>query len=188
MGLLSALFRRSGKAPRRRPAPPPRFVALEGPERLEDRTLLSVSANLSHGLLAVVGTGPRDHIEVSLASNQLVVTDFGRTVGSFASADVTNIAITEGDGNNVVIIDAAVTQAAVVRTGTGNNSLYAGGGPTTIIAGNGNNKLYAGSAPDYLEGGSGTNSFFKVKPTDVAVGNPGDHVSEASLPPGRTRS
>jgi uncharacterized protein GlcG (DUF336 family) len=188
MGLLSALWRRSRNASGRRTTPPRRFVRLEGPERLEDRTVPSVTANLSNGLLAVVGDGPRDHIEVSLntAKTQIVVTDFGQEVGSFASADVSNIAITEGDGNNVVIIDPQVTQSAVIRAGNGNDSLHAGGGPTTIIAGDGNNKLYAGSGPDYLEGGSGTNSFFKVKPNDIVVSNPGDRIYDASLPAGQT--
>jgi uncharacterized protein GlcG (DUF336 family) len=184
VGLLTAL---RNLWDRKRPAGPTgeRYVTLTGPERLEPRTALSVSATLSGGVLSVVGDAGRNHIEVGFdaAQSAVVVSDFGVLAGRFDSASVQSLDVVTGAGQNTVVIDNAVLQPAIVRCGDGGDIVFAGGGPTTVLGGAGNDKIYAGSAPDLLNGGGGTNEFFEVKSTDSLVTNSRDRVFAASQPP-----
>jgi uncharacterized protein GlcG (DUF336 family) len=184
MGLLSTLWARSEK--KRRPSPARvRYVTLQGPERLEPRTVLSVSATLSDGILAVTGDPGRNHIEVGLnaAQSALIVSDFGVVAGQFNPSAVQSLDIVAGNGQNTVVIDKGVLVPAIVHCGDGGDIVFAGGGPTTILGGAGNDKFYAGSAPDLLNGGGGANEYFHVKSSDSVIANPSDRVFAASLPP-----
>lgn len=184
MGLLSTLLGRSEK--RRLPkSARDRFVTLWGPEPLESRSLWSVSATLSDGILTIVGDNGRNYIEVApnAAQSALVVSDFGVVAGQFNPSSVQSIDITTGNGKNTVVIDQAVLQPAIVHLGDGGDIAFAGGGPTEILGGAGNDKIYAGSAPDLLNGGGGTNEFFQVKSSDTVISQPNDRVFYASDPP-----
>lgn len=130
-------------------------------ERLEPRTMLNATASLASGLLTVTASGTRDRLYLSLdkPSSQLIVRDNGQTIGSFASASVSQIAIAVGDGNDTVQIDTNVLQPTTITAGNGNVVLEAGGGPTTIKAGNGNDKLIGGSAPSVLVTGNGNSTL-----------------------------
>jgi uncharacterized protein GlcG (DUF336 family) len=184
MGLFANLFGQphpKGQASAKRGP----YARLQGPEPLESRSLLSVSTNLSGGVLSITGDNGRNHIEVNLNASQtaVVVSDGGILAGQFASTDVQSIAVTTGSGDNTVVINPNVLQPAIIKLGNGKDVAYAGGGPTTIEGGTGQDKMVAGTAPDLLISGGGKTSFFQVKSSDAVVNNPGDQVFAASQPP-----
>lgn len=168
-------------------------------ELLESRKLLDATATLGAGVLAVLGDAANDRIYVyaDTPGQNLIVTNNGRTIGQFASASVTQIAVDAGDGNNVVRIARDVLQPAQLQAGTGNNAFYAGGGPTAIIGGVGDNKLVAGAASTNMFGGTGANRFnggvatdmfvsgldgnilFNVQNTDNVIAQPNDRIVRA---------
>jgi uncharacterized protein GlcG (DUF336 family) len=152
---------------------------------LESRSLLSVSVNLTGGVLAITGDNGRNHIEIApnAARSALVVSDFGIVAGQFNPSDVQSLEIVTGSGDNTVVIDKAVAQPAIVHLGNGKDIVFAGGGPTAVFGGNGNDKIYSGAAPDLLSGGSGRNEFFQVKSSDALTANSSDRVFYASDPP-----
>ena len=187
MGLFATLFgqpRQGGQASRRRGS----YTTLSGPEPLESRSLLSVSTNLSGGVLSINGDNGRNHIEVDLNANQtaVAVSDGGVLAGQFASSNVQSINITTGSGDNTVVINPNVLQPAIIKLGNGTDVAYAGGGPNTIEGGTGRDKMIAGTAPDLLMSGGGKTSFFQVKSSDSVFSNPGDQVFAASQPPAAT--
>ncbi len=194
MGLLD--FFRSRPSVRSRP----RAVRL-GLEQLEPRTVPTVSAVLSNGVLVVTGGPGRETIHVSLdaADGALVVSNAQGPVASDPSAAVQSISITTADGG-LITVDNAVLQPTTIQAGSGDELIRTGGGPTTVtggsgpdkiiagsgpatlVGGTGQNALYAGSAPDTLVGGPSRNQFFRVTPADTVVSNPGDQVFPGVLP------
>src|SRR5271166_88569 len=124
-----------------------RYVRLEGPEPLESRSLWSVSATLSGGILSITGDNGRNVIEVAPNATQsaIVVSDFGNVVVQFDPNAVENLEIVTGNGQNSVVIDPSLLQPAIVNLGNGSETVYAGGGPTAVFGGSGNDKIFAGS-------------------------------------------
>jgi uncharacterized protein GlcG (DUF336 family) len=198
MALFDAFREKRAKAVGRQAGAPPRRLELE---ELESRNLLSVSANLLDGVLTVTGGPEREIIHVSFdaPAAELVVQDAAGDVGRFASAGVSSIAISTGDGG-LITVDDAVLQPTVIQAGSGDELIRTGGGPTTVyggtgpdkiiagsgpatlIGGSGRNALYSGAAPDTLTGGPGRNQFFEIKPSDTVVAAPGDEIFRASEP------
>ena len=161
-----------------RPLHSPSLTRRLSVEPLEPRCLLAATASLLGGVLTVTGTPGRDNVHVSLdaAAGQLVVRSFADVIGRFASAAVASIAISTGAGDDIVRIDNAVTQPAVIDGGTGRDILTGGGGPTTLLGGAGPDKLTAGTGQTTLNGDGGANLLFGVKPIDTAIVGPMDRV------------
>jgi uncharacterized protein GlcG (DUF336 family) len=153
-------------------------------ERLESRDLLSVSASLTSGVLSVDGGPERDHIWVRLdqSSSEVIVENFGQTIGSFANAAVTEIVIHGGGGTDYLGIDPNLTQKAILQGGGDGSVLHAGGGPTMLLGGAGNDKLIAGAGADSLNGDGGRNNLYEVTPNDQVTVGVNDRVYNASLP------
>jgi uncharacterized protein GlcG (DUF336 family) len=182
MGWLSTLV---GRSQTRRPARSGRlrYVRLDGPEPLESRSLLSVSATLSSdGILSIVGDNGRNAIEVVPNGAQVVVSDFGKVVGQFDVNAVQSLDITTGNGQNTVTIDPALMQTAIVHCGAGSDNVFAGGGPAVVYGGAGTDKIFAGQAPDLLIAGSASTEFFEVKSSDTVNTVQGNRVFYASDP------
>ncbi len=150
-------------------------------EPLETRFLQASTASLLGGVLTVTGTPDRDNVHVSLdaASGQLVVRSFADVVGRFDSAAVASIAISTGAGDDIVLIDKAITQPANIDGGSGRNILTGGGGVTNLLGGSGPDKLIAGPGATTLDGDGGANLLFDVKPIDTPIIGPMDRVSYA---------
>ena len=161
--------------PLRSPSSPRRLSV----EPLEARCLQASTASLLGGVLTVTGTPDRDNIHVSLdaASGQLVVRSFADVVGRFDSAAVASIAISTGAGDDIVLIDRAITQPANIDGGSGRNILTGGGGLTKLLGGSGPDKLIAGPGATTLNGNGGANLLFDVKPIDTPIIGPMDRVS-----------
>src|ERR1700733_2459861 len=73
-------------------------------ERLESRTMLSVTASLSAGLLTITGDANRDYIRVLLdaGNGELKVESYFQTIGEFSN--VTQIMVYAGSGKGTVVI------------------------------------------------------------------------------------
>lgn len=145
-------------------------------EQLEDRTVMSVTAALNGaGVLTVNGDADAlNHIFLTLnkSTDQIVVSDGATQRGAFASAAVTSITINADGTDNYVVVDQAISQAATINGGPGNNYLVAGGGATTLVSGTGVNRLVGGSGADTFDATQGTNTI-----------EDGDGVSTVNLSP-----
>jgi Ca2+-binding RTX toxin-like protein len=73
----------------------------------------------------------------------------------FNAADIQEIRVALGDGNDTVRIDSSIDIKAQLDGGKGNDVLIAGSGPTTLIGGDGNDQLIGGAGNDTLIGGAG---------------------------------
>jgi uncharacterized protein GlcG (DUF336 family) len=166
-------------------------------ERLESRTLLNASVSLAGGVLSILGgpSGNRLNLNLDTVHADLVVLDGGREVARFASSSVDQVMINAGGGFSVVRVETDVLQPATLVAGSGNDVLFAGGGPTLLVGGGGHDKLVAGPGPTTLDGsvgnnhllggsgpdaflanGTGNNLLYNVKDTDTTNAGPNDTV------------
>jgi len=68
-------------------------------------------------------------------------------------ADVEQVALEGGPGNDVIKVAPSVTRDMFLYGGPGQNTLYAGSGNDILVAGPGNAVLYGGTGDDVLYGG-----------------------------------
>src|SRR5438309_1695461 len=94
-------------------------------ERLESRQLLAaiVSPTLDAGVLTVTGTDKNDSVFVSVSGAELTVS-FNKQSFTFSTADVTEIDIDGGRGNDQIWVDDAVTANAAIHGGDGNDRIH----------------------------------------------------------------
>ena len=113
-------------------------------ESLECRRLLNASLN-DKGTLVIFGGASADDIGVwqpNAATLQVVIN--GQT-SDFATADVDDIYVDAGVGDDLIVIGAHAPNATLIG-GRGNDSLSGG---------DGNDRLYGGEGNDYLFGRAG---------------------------------
>src|SRR5262249_52072261 len=105
--------------------------------------------------LSIIGDAQNDRISVvrDVATNQLIVTDFGNFLGAFSIGNVTQIAILLDGGNNFVSIAPNVPQPVQVLGGANNDRIFAFGSGNTVLMGGANGF-------DRLMGGMGVNTLF----------------------------
>lgn len=146
-------------------------------ENLESRRLLTAAhADLDAGVLSVSGTGKNDQIQVSVADTQLTVS-FNKQTFQFNTADVTEIHIDGGGGNDWIWVDGTVLVKAMINGGAGNDRIQGGGGDDTIRGDKGNDRLHGGGGIDTLSGGAGNDWVWGDDGDDVVHGDVGnDHV------------
>ncbi len=154
------------------PSHAPRDLHLE---RLEARDVPATAA-LVGSVLSVVGDPGADRIEVYRDGGQVVVRDGTVELGRFDSATVTAIGIDALDGNNKVVVDAAVDQPATIAGGAGRNVFDGGSTATTFLGGPGRDIFFGSPLANSYNGDGGVNDLYKVLPTDVVFPNPGDRV------------
>lgn len=167
-------------------------------EQLEDRTLLS--ADLSGGVLTVLGTKDADVIEVERQGISLEVTVNDETT-SFNLADVNELHIEALKGDDWVKVHDDVAVDAWIDAGKGDDTVYGGAGDDEIHGGKGKDLLYGGDgddelygekskdelhgdagndtldggkSKDVLHGGVGNDSLHGGKSKDVLYGDDGD--------------
>jgi len=147
-------------------------------EQLESRQLLAanVGPSLDAGILTVMGTNKNDSVFVSVSGTDLTVT-VNKQSFTFNSADVTEIDIDGGRGNDQIWVDDAVTANSVLHGGDGNDRVHGGGGNDTITGDKGNDRISGGSGNDSLSGGVGNDWVWGDAGDDIAHGDAGnDHV------------
>ncbi len=107
-----------------------RRIDLLGPERLEDRTLLSITASLSSGVLDVQLSAAGDQALIAPTTSGISVSGTGYTAQTFAgvtamvvqgansaSQDVPNQGVTFGGSGGTITLDAAAGTAALNVSG-----------------------------------------------------------------------
>ncbi len=174
-----------------------------GPEQLEPRELLSVTAIVVQNELYITA-GVNDSVTVRTAvGNPAPVEVLGNGVkvfgaGNVAASSLGRIRIEAGDGNNTIDL-SAVTAArfsaslqVIVSGGNGNDTVIGspdlaisvlggdgadtvtgGTGKDTIDGGNGNDSLLGGTGDDVLKGGDGRDSLDGGNGNDSLLGGDG---------------
>jgi Ca2+-binding RTX toxin-like protein len=143
------------------------------------------AAQLHQGELAIVGGNANDRIALRLQAGdptivQVDLDDDGSADFGFARADVRNISVEAGNGDDAVRIDegnGVFTDRieATIDGGNGHDTLVGGAGAGTLKGGNGDDTLAGGSGAETLLGGNGNDSIDGNRGNDVALmGNGND--------------
>jgi len=151
-------------------------------ENLESRLLLTADHGGGHnmptldaGVLTLSGSGKNDQIVVSV-DTQLTVS-FNKQTFQYNTADVTEIHIDGGGGNDSIWVDDTVLVAATIDGGNGNDRIHGGGGDDTILGGRGNDRINGGGGIDTINGDAGNDWVWGDDGDDVVHGDAGnDHV------------
>jgi Ca2+-binding RTX toxin-like protein len=125
-----------------------------------------VKAKLQYGVLKINGSDASEKIALRLQAGQpgtlqVDVGDDGAADASFERAEIAEIAITGGDGDDLVRIDET-------------NGAVNAGVPTTIRGGDGDDTLAGGSGDETLRGGDGNDSIDGNRGADVGLMGDGD--------------
>ena len=134
------------------PAPAPAPVPTNAPLTLSQSTVNGVAQ------LRVIGTAGDDTITVAQSGQTYTLTNgtWSTTItGSFQS-----LYIDAANGNNSIVLGPSVVTNAILRGGSGND---------TLVGGNASDAFYAGGGINQLTGGTGADLF-------VAIGSTGDTV------------
>jgi len=149
-------------------------------ENLESRRLLApVHADLDAGVLSISGSGKNDQIQVGVDSvdNTLLNVTVDGQSAQFNVADVAEIHIDGGSGNDSIWVDGSVLVKAVIDGGNGNDRIHGGGGDDMIAGDNGNDRLWGGGGVDTMSGGKGNDWMWGDDGDDVMHGDAGnDHM------------
>ena len=137
-----------------------------GIEAAQANAASPVRAKLEHGALRITGGDASDKIALRLntASSEVLevdVGDDGSAEFSFERADIRQIVVNGGDGDDNVRFDET-------------NGAVNAGIPTTFRGGDGNDNLAGGSGAETLRGGSGSDSIDGNLGSDVAFMGDGD--------------
>ena len=168
-------------------------------ETLEIRRLRSATVDSNH-VLQVQGTEAADTITIAASGAQVQVVINGGAAQSFEPGTLTGYNIHGLGGNDLIVVQTALTNATIfgdggndrVGGGEGNETLYGnagkdaldGGGGNDLVKGNGGNdklfgnnggdRLYGGAGNDYLDGGSSNDKLYPETGNDTALGQSGN--------------
>jgi Ca2+-binding RTX toxin-like protein len=150
-------------------------------ERLEDRTLLTITFNFAGGLLDVTATADENNVFLSNDGSQVIVS--GLLTGVLTAPG--------GSGPNGEVLLSDVTAGIRLTGDAGNNSFFIDNNNTefrsrgiaiTLAGGEGNDSLSAGQTRDddlpgvVLDGGPGHDQIFGARGGDTILGGDGDDV------------
>ena len=124
------------------------------------------SAELSHGLLTITGTGTRDKIALRLKADhpgivQVDIGDNGSADFKFKRNKITAIAVHARAGSDLLRIDET-------------NGIFTDSVPTAMFGGDGRDELLGGSGAETLRGGAGNDSIDGNAGDDLALLGRGD--------------
>ncbi|HEY8504093.1 MAG TPA: LamG-like jellyroll fold domain-containing protein, partial [Gemmataceae bacterium] len=86
---------------------------------------------------------------------------------------VSQIQISAGAGNDVVIVAWGVAQTTIVDGGAGHDALAGGGGTNVLLGGQGDDILVGGPGGNVLVGGGGSDILFGGSAPDILIGGEG---------------
>ena len=148
-------------------------------------------------MLLVVGTDSNDRILIGprpTNRQQIRVTNNGRLIGNFTRSEVGRIASIGLAGNDVITVDARLTNAAELHGNLGNDRLTGGRGHDRLfgeegndvlsgrhgsdvaLGGIGNDSLFGGLGNDTLDGEIGSDRLFGAAGVDILLGRLGSDV------------
>ena len=146
-------------------------------------TVTAVSAAIVDGDLVIGGTDGNDSITVNVVGSDYQVNVNG-DISTFAIADVTgDIIICGHDGDDDIRVAPGVTQSTQIFAGSGDDTVFGGGGRDVVEAGlgndtvfgrGGNDRLLGEDGDDTLEGNAGDDVIVTGDGTDTAVGGLGN--------------
>lgn len=145
-------------------------------ENLEERKLLTASATLANGVLAVQGTEFSDAIHVTnngvvTVSIQNNETGLGM-IKSFPSASVNRLRIYANSGNDLVYNQTDLPD--YIEGGTGNDYIIGGRQRSIIDGGTGNDTIAGSEGDDVIRGGAGHDVIGGELGNDLIFGNAGN--------------
>jgi hypothetical protein len=138
---------------------------------LEARDTPSI-ANLTNGVLTVVGTAEANDLKVWLIGAEIYVGDGATLVGKVPAASVNRVVVDAGLGNDRVTV--GVAKQSFIYGGKGNDVLLGGSAKDQIYGGDGfdvlkgrggNDTLWGGALTDALVGGGGANTLLQDSPS-----------------------
>ncbi|HEX8916005.1 MAG TPA: C2 family cysteine protease [Humisphaera sp.] len=162
-------------------------------EPLEGRTLLAgtpLGVAEVDGQLRITGTAYNDNVAVVQSSAGLTVSTTTGWSQTFTKA-YKSLLIDGGAGNDIITLDPSVTLPAVLKGGTGNDSLNGGSGNDQLFGGPGTNTLFGaggddilvsvgGATNDRLTGGTGRDNFWlDADKTELATDISADEAAGA---------
>ena len=136
--------------------------------------------NPGEGVLIVTGTNLNDVIVIEprpVNTAQLRVKINGHLIGIFDRSAVQHIVAFGLAGNDIIVVNATLTQSAKLFGDDGNDQLFGGRGNDQLDGGAGNDHLFGGSGDDTLCGDDGNDFLFGQNGNDVLFGDAGnDHL------------
>ena len=131
-------------------------------ETLESRRLFAIT--LVDGLLTVDGTAAGETINLSARNGTLTVRS-GAERAQVPLADVDEVVVNAGDGDDRVTLARRLDLPATVEAGAGNDRVTGGRGADLLSGGAGN---------DRISGGAGNDDLFGAEGSDRVIGDAGD--------------
>jgi Ca2+-binding RTX toxin-like protein len=132
-------------------------------EGLEPRQLLA--ADLLGGVLTVVGTNRNDRIYVTLSEPGTLLVSVNSQRSQFNLADVSQLRISGGRGNDTIGVAEDVPLAAWISGGAGDDRLKGSGG---------NDEIHGDAGNDRIDGGGGDDAIFGEAGNDRVDGGAGN--------------
>jgi hypothetical protein len=128
--------------------------------------------------ITVLGTANSDQISFIPGPGVGDVEIFlnGISLGIVQSASELNA--NGGDGDDVIVVDPAVSLSTVLDGGGGNDQLTGGTGNNTLIGGDGDDTLQDGGGTNTVIGGGGSNTFVPGGGTNTFESEPGSTAPE----------
>jgi uncharacterized repeat protein (TIGR01451 family) len=143
-------------------------------------TVAADADNPDAAVLIVTGTSGNDVIVIEprpVNRSQIRVKINGHVAGIFASSDVQHIVAFGLAGNDIIVVNATLSQPATLFGDDGNDYLYGGRGNDQLDGGSGNDHLFGGSGDDTLCGGDGNDYVYGQNGNDLVGGDAGnDHL------------
>src|SRR5688572_26575287 len=150
-----------------------RHAVVDPLEALEARRLFAAVP------LVVTGTAGADFIELTQNATHYVVTVNGVS-NSHAFADVSNIDVSCGDGDDVIVATNLLL-GFYANGGNGNDAMIGGQGADTFVGAAGKDVLYGGPNNDRLNGAGGNDKVIGEAGADRCyAGDGNDYVDGGS--------
>jgi uncharacterized protein (TIGR03118 family) len=144
-----------------------------------------VTATLTGNDLAITGSRDGDRVFVLKSGSKINVFSGGmrmmnmmggmmlvgsHRIGQFDVAAVNTIHFTGFAGNDLLLVDHAITATVFADGGAGNDVLIGGGGNNVLVGGTGNDVLVGGKDRDILIGGADKDRLFGTAGDDILIG------------------
>lgn len=138
--------------------------ASDGPIRLEE------------SVLVITGNDDGTNVTVFVRSGQIVVrSSLGEEV-TFDPAQVEEIAITGGSGNDRLVVSPTVDVPVFIDAGDGDDVIAGGASDDTLLGGAGNDIIFGRQGSDLITGGDGRDAILGGAGVDALFGGDGRDI------------
>ena len=128
-------------------------------------------------MLLVTGTSRNDVIAIEpqpKSQGIMRVVQNKHVLVTFISTDVRRIVIFGLEGNDKIVVSAALSQPATILGGAGNDVIVGGSGGDQIDGANGSDRLFGGLSDDTICGGAGNDFVYGQLGNDFLGGDAGN--------------